>query len=336
MRLNKIILMLLVLALVTSVFIGCKPKETQKPEEQQVKTYSFKMPSGSPTGTYYIALTAIAGVVSKYEPNIVAVAVPGGGSAANCRSVGKGESLMSMTTSMVAYQAYTATGSFQNEKYENLRSVGPAHPLIISFIVKSNSNIKTVYDLKGKRVAIGEAGSGDAVAAEEILKTAGIWDSVIKVNVGDPDSWDMLKSGAVDAAIHHTTVPNSNLYQFSTSTSITLTEIPDELADKIIQNSPYFFKYVAPKDSYVGMTSDIKVLANPSILITNKDAEEEMVYKFIKAYWDHFDEVVASAKFLNTVNKDNPLGGISIPLHSGAYKYWMEKGVNIPDNIKPK
>lgn len=335
MKLNKIILILLIFILVASVMIGCKPKESQQKPPEQVKTYSFKMPSGSPTGTYYIALTAIAGVVSKYEPNIVAVAVPGGGSAANCRSVGKGESLISMTTSMVAYQAYTGTGSFQNEKYEKLRSVAPAHPLIISFIVKANSNIKTVYDLKGKRVAIGEAGSGDAVAAEEILKTAGIWDSVVKVNVGDPDSWDMLKAGTVDAAIHHTIIPNSNLYQFSTSTPITLIEIPDELANNIMQKSKYFFKYLAPKDGYVGMSNEVKVLANPSILITNTDVEEEMVYKFVKAYWDHFDEVVASAKFLNTVNKNEPLSGISIPLHPGAYKYWVEKGVSVPENIKP-
>ncbi|MGC8943060.1 MAG: TAXI family TRAP transporter solute-binding subunit [Caldisericia bacterium] len=336
MRLNKILVGFLIVALVVTIFVGCSKKSETKPPEETTKSYSFKMPSGSPTGTYYITLTAIAGVVSKYEPNIVAVAVPGGGSAANCRSVGKGESLMSMTTSMVAYQAFTGTGSFQNEKYENLRSVGPAHPLIISFIVRANSNIKTVYDLKGKRIAIGEAGSGDAVAAEEILRTAGLWDSVVKVNVGDPDSWDMLKSGAVDAAIHHTTVPNSNLYQFSTSTPITLTEIPEELADKVISNSPYFFKYIAKKDSYVGMGNDVKVIANPSILITNKDADEDMVYKFVKAYWDHFDEVVASAKFLTTVNVNDPLSGISIPLHPGAYKYWVEKGVNVPDHIKPK
>lgn len=119
------------------------------------------------------------------------------------------------------------------------------------------------------------------------------------------------------------------------STPIRLLEIPDELADKITEKYPYFSKYVGKKDSYNGMDSDVKVLAAPVILITNEDVPEDLVYKFTKTYWEHFDEVKKSAPFLETVNRDNPMAGISIPLHPGAYKYWTEIGVEVPEKLKP-
>jgi len=342
----------LILLAISIAFSGCAqtekpaatptpaPKETPMPEATPVATpekveYKFKMTTGSPTGTYYIALTSMASVVSKYNPDIYATAIPGGGSAANARGVGSGKVPISLSTSMVAYFAYTGTGTFEGEKYPKLRSMALAHPLIVSFIVKSDSDINTIYDLKGKRVAIGEAGSGDAVAAEVVLKEAGIWDDVIKVNVGDPESWNMVKLGTVDAAIHHTSLPNPNLYELSMSTPIKLIEIPDELAEKITGKYPYFAKYLGKKDSYNGMGSDVKVLAAPVILITNVDVPEDLVYKFTKTYWEHFDEVKKSAPFLETVNRENPMAGISIPLHPGAYKYWVEKGVEVPEKLKP-
>ena len=334
--LSVIIVILIIVAVVAIYLTQPKaPIETGTTTSPAQAGYYIKMPSGSPTGTYYPALTAIASIVSKYNPDIVAVAIPGGGSASNCRSVGSGEYPISLSTSMVAYFAYTGTGPFEGEAYPDLRAVGPAHPLVISFIVKADSGIKTIYDLEGKRIAIGEAGSGDAVAAEILLKEAGIWDKVVKVNVGDPESWNMLKVGTVDAAIHHTVAGNPNLYEISTSTPIRLVEIPDDLAEKLINKYPYFMRYVAKAGTYNGMDEDVKVVANPSIIITNANVPEDLVYRFIKTYWEHFDEVVQAASFLSTVDRENPLGGISIPLHPGAYKYWQEVGVQVPENLKP-
>ncbi len=297
--------------------------------------YSFKMPTGSPTGTYYIAAQAIAAIVSKYNPNIVIVAIPGGGSVSNSRVVGKGEVPISFATSMVAYFAYNGKLMFKGEPYPDLRAVGPIHPLIVGFIARADSDIKTIYDLAGKRVAIGEPGSGDAVVAELMLKAAGVWDKVIKVHVGDPESWDMLKTGQVDACVHHTIAPNPHLYQRSLTTPLTLIEIPDEVAEKLIKEYGFFAKAIVKKDTYNGMDRNVKVLKIPSIIIANANAPQDLVYNFIKTYWEHFDEVVKMAKFLTAVDRENPLAGIAIPLHPGAYKYWTERGIKIPPQLVP-
>ncbi len=299
--------------------------------------YSFKMPTGSPTGTFYIAAQAIAAVVSKYSPEITVVAIPGGGSISNCRAVGRGDVPISLSTALVAHFAYNGLEPFfKNETYPALRFVAPIHPLVVGFIVRSGSGIKTVYDLAGKRVAIGEPGSGDAVVSEIILKEAGVWDKVIKVNVGDPESWDLFKSEQVDAFIHHTTVPNPSIYELSTRVPITFAEIPDDLASKIISKYGFFSQAVIPKEGYVGMDRDVKVLKIPSIIIANANAPEDMVYKFVKAYWERFDEVVVMASFLKDVDRNNPFAGVTLPLHPGAYKYFSEKGYTIPESLKPK
>ncbi len=299
--------------------------------------YSFKMPTGSPTGTYYIAAQAIAAIVSKYSPEITVVAIPGGGSVSNCRSVGKGDVPISLSTALVTYYAYNGLEPFfANESYPKLRLVAPIHPLIVGFIVRADSGIKTVYDLAGKRIAIGEPGSGDAVVSEIILKEAGIWDKVIKVNVGDPESWDLFRAGQVDAFVHHTIVPNPSIYELSTRTPITFAEIPEDLADKITRKYAFFTVHMVKPGDYNGIDREVRVLKVPSVIIANADAPEELVYKFVKAYWEHFDEVVKMAGFLKDVDRSNPFAGSAIPLHPGAYKYFSEKGYSIPENIKPK
>jgi TRAP transporter TAXI family solute receptor len=310
---------------------------TTSPATTPARQYSFKMPTGSPTGTYYIAAQAIAAIVSKYSPEITVVAIPGGGSVSNCRAVGKGDVPISLSTALVAHYAYNGLEPFfKNESYGKLRFVAPIHPLIVGFIVRADSGIKTVYDLVGKRVAVGEPGSGDAVVSEIILREAGIWDRVVKVNVGDPESWDLFKGGQVDAFIHHTIVPNPSIYEMSMRTPLTFVEIPDELANKIIGKYGFFSQVVVPKGSYTGMDRDVKVLKVPSIIIANADAPEDLVYKFVKAYWEHFDEVVVMASFLKAVDRDNPFAGVTLPLHPGAYKYFSEKGYKIPESLKPK
>lgn len=313
------------------------PTATSPTPTTPAMQYSFKMPTGSPTGTFYIAAQAIAAIVSKYSPEITVVAIPGGGSVSNCRAVGKGQTPLSLSTALVAHFAYRGLEPFfKNESYPALRFVAPIHPLIVGFIVRSDSGIKTVYDLAGKRVAIGEPGSGDAVVSEIILKEAGIWDKVVKVNVGDPESWDLFKGGQVDAFIHHTTLPNPSIYEMSTRVPLTFVEIPDDLANKLSSNYGFFSRAIAPKGSYVGMDSDVKVLKIPSIIIAHADAPEDLVYKFVKAYWDHFDEVIVMAGFLKDIDRENPFAGVTLPLHPGAYKYFSEKGYKVPEALKPK
>ncbi len=297
------------------------------------QVYKWKIPTGSATGTYYPSLSAICMVLSKYTDDIRATASVGGGSASNARKVGTGEAPFSLSTSSTVYYAVKGERMFK-QKYSGIMAWGTLHKLYADFLVKANSKIKTFADLKGKKIAIGEPGSGDAVAAEDILKAAGLWDMVIKVKVGDPQSMDLLKLGKVDAIIHHTAAPNANFYAFSTTTPIRALDMPKDVIAKLVDMG-YYAEGMIKAGTYKGTDKDAHVVVLPVVMIVNKDLPENIVYEMTKVVWEHFDEIVQAAPFLKVVDPNNVLGGIPVPLHPGAYKYFKEKGFKIPDRLKP-
>lgn len=335
------IVVIAVLAGVAWWYMSSAPAPTPTTSTPAVSTttpvsYNFKMPCGSATGSLYIVGQAISALVSKYNPEITMVAIPGGGSVSNARLVGKGDVPMSLSGSIFVYYAYKGLEPFfRNETYPKIRVVGPIHSNFVGFIVRADSGIKTIYDLKGKRIAIAEAGSGDNALATLLLNEAGLTGSVVTLNVGEPDSWNMLKAGQVDAVIHFTALPNPSLYEFSTTTPITFAEIPDDLAGKITSKYGFLSKGIVPKGTYVGVDRDIQVLKVPMLIIANANTPEDLVYKVLKTYWTHFDEALAMAPFLKYVNRDNPFEGVAVPLHAGAYKFWKEIGVQIPPELVP-
>ncbi len=297
------------------------------------QVYKWKIPTGSATGTYYPSLSGICMVLSKYTDDIKATASVGGGSASNARKVGTGEAPFSLSTSSTVFYAVKGERMFK-QKYPGIMAWGTLHKLYADFLVKANSRIKSFADLKGKKIAIGEPGSGDAVAAEDILKAAGLWDMVIKVKVGDPQSMDLLKLGKVDAIIHHTAAPNANFYAFSTTTPIRALDMPKDVVAKLVDMG-YYAEGMIKAGTYKGTDKDAHVVVLPVVMIVNKDLPEDVVYEMTKVVWEHFDEIVQAAPFLKVVDPNNVLGGIPVPLHPGAYKYFKEKGFKIPDRLKP-
>ncbi len=297
------------------------------------EVYKWKIPTGSATGTYYPSLSAICMVLTKYTDNIKPTASVGGGSVSNSRKVGTGQAAFSAATSSVVFYASRGEKMFK-KKYDKIRAWGTLHRLYVDFFVKADTKMRTLADLKGKKIAIGEPGSGDAVSAEDVLKAAGIWDMVIKVRVGDPQSMDLLKLGKVDAIVHQTIAPNPNFYAFSTTTPIRAITFPKDVVDKLVSMG-YYAPGVIKAGTYKGTDQDANVVAIPTVLIVNADLPEDVVYEMTKAVWDHWDEIVQAAPFLKSVDKTKILEGIPVPLHPGAYKYFKEKGYEIPDKLKP-
>lgn len=296
--------------------------------------YKWKVPTGSATGTYYPALSGICMVLGLYTDDIHATASVGGGGASNARKVGIGEAAFSLTTSNIAYYATRGEEMF-TESYPDIRAWGTLHKLYVDFLVKADSGIETFADLKGKKIAIGEPGSGDAIAAQDVLKAAGLLDLVVKVQVGDPQNMDLLKLGQVDAIIHHTSAPNPNFYSFSTTTPIRALDMPQDVIDKLVDLG-YFDAGVIKAGTYEGHDEDANVVVLPVLLIVNANIPEEVVYEMTQVTWTHIDEVMEVAPYLKQdVDLKNVLRGIPIPLHPGAYQYFKEAGYEIPDRLKP-
>lgn len=267
---------------------------------------------------------------------IKAKAVTSGASVTNAKAIGEGKAQAAILQNDVAYYAYHGLYMFKDQPVKNIRGVAALYPETVQFVVKADSNIKSLEDLKGKKVAIGAPGSGTQVAAEQILKAAGVWDSIEKVNQKFSEAAQSLKLGQIDAAVIVSGAPTPAVDQIAQQTPVRVLPIPDDILNKLHQEGYIFYvRQVLPKDTYKGMQEDTPTLAVKAMLAVSADLPEDTVYKMTKILFDNLDELHKVHAKTKYISLDTALDGMSIPLHPGAYKYYQEKGIQVPNNLKP-
>ncbi|ASJ01852.1 C4-dicarboxylate ABC transporter substrate-binding protein [Thermococcus profundus] len=305
--------------------------------------------SSSSTGTYSGTITIYTGgtsgvyfpLGSKYaeilnKNGVSAKAVTSGASVTNAKAIGEGKAQAVILQNDVAYYAYKGIYMFDGKAVKKLRGVAALYPETVQFVVRANSDIKSLQDLKGKRVAIGAPGSGTAVAAEQILKAAGVWDSIDKINQKFSEAAQSLKLGQIDAAVIVSGAPTPAVNQIAVQTPVRVLPIPDDILAKLKDQGYIFYvRQVLPKDTYNGMKEDTPTVAVKAMLAVSADLPDDLVYKMTKILFDNLDELHKVHAKTKYISLDTALDGMSIPLHPGAIKYYEEKGITVPDNLKP-
>ncbi|EEB73885.1 TAXI family TRAP transporter solute-binding subunit [Thermococcus sp. AM4] len=316
----------LIMALVlATVAVGCIQGE---------KTQTITIYTGGTSGVYFPLGSKYAEILNKN--GIKAKAVTSGASVTNAKAIGEGKAQAAILQNDVAYYAYHGLYMFKDQPVKNIRGVAALYPETVQFVVKADSNIKSLEDLKGKKVAIGAPGSGTQVAAEQILKAAGVWDSIEKVNQKFSEAAQSLKLGQIDAAVIVSGAPTPAVDQIAQQTPVRVLPIPDDILNKLHQEGYIFYvRQVLPKDTYKGMQEDTPTLAVKAMLAVSADLPEDTVYKMTKILFDNLDELHKVHAKTKYISLDTALDGMSIPLHPGAYKYYQEKGIQVPNNLKP-
>ncbi len=298
-------------------------------------TYSgtITLYTGGTSGVYYPLGSKYAELLNK--AGIKAKAVTSGASVSNAKAIGNGNAQAAIMQNDVAYYAYNGLYMFE-KPIKKLRGVAALYPETIQFVVRADSDIKSLQDLAGKKVAIGAPGSGTAVAAEQILKAAGVWDKIQKVNQKFSQAAQALKLGQIDAAVIVAGAPTPAITQIAVTTPVRVIPIPDDILKKLKDEGYIFYvRQVLPKDTYKGVTEDTPTLAVKAILVASADLPEDVVYEMTKVLFDNVETLRAVHQKARYISLDTALDGMSIPLHPGAYKYYTEKGLSVPDNIKP-
>ena len=293
------------------------------------QTYTIKIYTGGTGGTYYPLGTKLAELLNKYSDGLIqATAVTSGASVANAQALAAGDAQVIFIQNDIAYYAYKGLYMFKDNPVENIRGIATLYPETIQIVVRADSGIKTLNDLAGKKVAIGAQGSGTAVNAEQILKAAGLWDKITPVYADFKQAAQQLKLGQVDAAFLTAGTPTSAVVELAATTPVNLVEIPDEILNKLHEEGYKFYvRVIVPKDTYNGMTSDVKTLAVKAMLACDKNLPDEVVYTITKILFEHLDELKQAHKKAEMISLNKALDGMSIPLHPGAEKYYKEKGV---------
>lgn len=314
---KKIISIILALAVVMSALAGCSSSKR-----------FFNITTGGTGGTYYPVGGALAEVLSNNVEELAATAQAGNASVANCNLIANHETESAFVQNNVAYWAYKGIGSFEGSAVENIRGIASLYPEAIQLVALKDSGIESVEDLKGKKVSVGEQGSGVDFDVKNILDAHGLTYDDINIDyLSFSEAAQKIKDKQLDAAFVTAGYPTSSIIDISLAREITIVPISEEKIDEMVQTSPYYAKTVIPAGTYKGQDTDVVTATTMAMWVVDEQVDEQLVYDVTKALWENRDSLEASHEKGKSVTLDTALDGMAIPLHPGAEKYYKEQGL---------
>ena len=327
---KKLILMAVAVVFGLTLLAGIGPLE-QKAEAG--RTTFVTIGTGGITGVYYPTGGAIAKMVNKKrkEYGIRATVESTGGSVFNVNAVMAGDLEFGVVQSDRQYQAVNGMAEWKDKgKQSNLRAVFTIHPESITLVAADDSGINSIQDLKGKRVNIGNPGSGQRQNSIDALEAAGLdWKKDIKAEgVKAAEAPGLLQDGRIDAFFYTVGHPNGNIKE-ATSGKRKVHMVPITGVDSLLAKYPYYAKAVVPMKFYTGASNegDVETFGVKATFVTSSKVPDEVVYAITKEVFDNFEAFKKLHPAYGVLTKKNMLEGMSAPVHPGAMKYFKEAGL---------
>ncbi len=321
---KKIIAILMVLALMLSLTACGGTGDTNSTGGATQMT----MGTGGTAGTYY-AYGGVLGGQIKSATGININVVSTDGSNANIIGINEGNYQLGTVQSDVMAYAWNGTRNFEKEgKIDSFRVIAGLYGEAVQ-LVTMDPSIKSVKDLKGKKVSIGAPGSGVYFNAVDILAAAGMTeDDIIAQKQSFGDSADALKDRKIDAAFIVAGAPTPAIQELGATNDIYLVPIDGDIAAKLMEgDSSFYTTYKIPANTYKGQTEEVTTVTVKATLIVSATASEEDVYNITKAIFDNISSInhAKSAE----LSIENATTGMAVPFHAGAAKYFAEKNVTV-------
>ncbi len=289
----------------------------------------FRIGTGGTAGTYYPVGGMIANAVSQ-PGKIIVTAAASNGSVGNVNGIAGGSMESGFSQSDVATWAQKGTGIFEGKPHvPGLRMIANLYPETIHVVVKKGSGIKSISDLKGKRVALDEPGSGTLINARLVLLAYGIKEADIKPEYIKPNqAGDKMKDGSLDAFFFTGGAPAGAIAELASSGSgIELLPIDGAQAQSLKASSAFFANDTIPAESYKGVAA-VNTLAVGAQWVTSDKADAETVYQITKALFSEPTQKALQAGHAKgrMITLKNAVQGVGIPFHPGAERFYKEAG----------
>ncbi len=290
----------------------------------------FRIGTGGTAGTYYPIGGLIANAISS-PPQLVLTAQASNGSVANINSIASGALESGFSQADVASWAYTGTGLFEGKgKMEDLRLIANLYPESIHLVAAKSANVKSVSDLKGKRVSLDEPGSGTLVDARIILGAWGIKESDVKADFLKPNqAAERMRDGGLDAFFFVGGYPTSAITELAaTGGGIDIVPLTGPEADAVRKQYSFFAADEIPAGTYKDVGA-VKTLAVGAQWITSAKVPDAVVYEVAKGLWSDKTRSALDAGHAKgkMIRKENALAGAGIPVHAGAERFYKEAGL---------
>jgi TRAP transporter TAXI family solute receptor len=296
------------------------------------KTKFVTIGTGGITGIYYPTGGAIAKIVNKKrkEYGIRATVESTGGSSFNVNAIMAGDLDFGVVQSDRQYQAVKGLAEWEGKPQADLRAVFTIHPESLTLVGADDASIKTIGDLKGKKVNIGNPGSGHRQNSIDALTAAGLdyEKDLTAEGIKAAEAPSLLQDGRIDAFFYTVGHPNGAIKE-ATAGKRKVHFVPIEVSDEFLTKFPYYARAIVPKAMYPGATNegDTPTFGVKATFVTSAKVPDEVVYAITKEVFENFDEFKKLHPAYAVLTKENMLEGMSAPIHPGAMKYYKEAGL---------
>ncbi len=288
--------------------------------------------TGGQTGVYYVVGQSVCKLVNRgtKEHGIKCTAPSTGGSIANINAIRQKQMDFGVAQSDWQYHAYHGTSKFKDQgPFEELRAVFSVHPEPFTVVARADSGIRHFNDLKGKRVNVGNPGSGQRGTMEVVMKALG-WtmdDFALASELKSAEQAQALCDNKVDAIVFTVGHPNGSIQEATTLCDAVIVEVTGPEIEKLVEKNPYYSWATVPGGMYRGNPNDVTTFGVRATFVTAAWVPEDVVYTVVKAVFDNFDRFKKlHPAFANLKPEEMIKAGLSAPLHPGAVKYYKEKG----------
>ncbi len=288
--------------------------------------------TGGVTGVYYPTGGAICRMMNRNRADhgIRCSVESTGGSVYNINTLRSGELEFGVAQSDWQYHALHGTSEFEPQgPFEDIRAVFSIHPEPFTVVALNDSGIETFADVKGKRVNIGNPGSGTRATAEVVLDAYGMTvdDLSLAGELKGSEMAQALCDGKMDAIVYVIGHPAAAINEASTTCDVHLVDVSGAPIEQLVEKNPYYRTAVIPGGMYRGSDEDTETFGVGATLVSSADVSEEAVYNLVKAVFDNFDDFKQLHPAFADLQEEEMISeALSAPLHPGAEKYYTERG----------
>jgi len=321
------------LATASALALGAAIGMTAVPDAQAQQPTFITIGTGGVTGVYYPTGGAICRMMARTrgEHGIRCGAESTGGSVFNVNAVRNGELEFGVAQSDVQFNAYNGEDKFKDQGANpKLRSVFSVHPEPFTVVARADSGITTFEDLKGKRVNVGNPGSGQRATMEVLMDQMG-WtmdDFSLVSELQANEQSQALCDNNIDAMIYTVGHPNGSIKEATTACDSVLVTVNNDAVEQLVADKPFYRMATIPGGMYRGSDNDTQTFGVGATLVTSADVPDEVVYVLTKSVFENMDQFRSlHPAFANLDPKQMAQDGLSAPLHPGAEKYYREAGL---------
>ncbi len=292
----------------------------------------FSVGTAGQTGVYYVVGQSICKMVNRQtaDHNLRCSAPSTGGSIANINSIRSGGLNFGIVQSDWQYHASKGTSNFEKTgPYEELRAIFSLHSDIFTLVTRADANITSFDELKGKRVNIGNPGSGQRATMLTLMKEKNMTLSDFKLagELKSSEQSQALCDNKVDAFVMVAGHPVANVKEATSTCSTHIIDVTGPAIDQLVERFPYYSMATIPGGMYEGTPEDVNTYGLKATLVASTDTSEKVVYNLVKAVFENFERFKRlHPAFAQLDPKEMMSAGLSAPLHEGAVMYYKERG----------